>query len=114
LVCFGIHLNDIDREIANQHLFEIISKAALFGSPAMDALKLFDLAPADMSTSASAASSRAHGPSYWGQLNHVLGEWWQHLRSRSELESLDDSMLRDIGLSRREVGFDVSKHIWTN
>jgi uncharacterized protein YjiS (DUF1127 family) len=59
---------------------------------------------ADMSTSASAASSRAHGPSHWGQLNHVLGEWWQHLRSRSELESLDDSMLRDIGLSRREVG----------
>jgi hypothetical protein len=56
LVCFGIHLNDIDREIANQHLFEIISKAALFGSPATDALKLFDLAPADMSTSASAAS----------------------------------------------------------
>jgi hypothetical protein len=40
LVCFGIHLNDIDREIANQHLFEIISKAALFGSPATDALKL--------------------------------------------------------------------------
>ena len=66
------------------------------------------------STSASAASSRAHGPSHWGQLNHVLGEWWQHLRSRSELESLDDAMLRDIGLSRREVGFDVSKHIWTN
>jgi uncharacterized protein YjiS (DUF1127 family) len=57
-----------------------------------------------MSTSASGASSRAHGPSHWGQLNHVLGEWWQHLRSRSELESLDDSMLRDIGLSRREVG----------
>ena len=28
----------------------------------------------------------------------VLGEWWQHLRSRSELESLDESMLRDIGL----------------
>jgi len=61
-----------------------------------------------MSTSTSAAPSRAHGPSHWGQLNHVLGEWWQHLRSRSELESLDDSMLRDIGLSRREVGFDVS------
>jgi uncharacterized protein YjiS (DUF1127 family) len=50
-----------------------------------------------MSTSTSAAPSGAHGPSHWGQLNHVLGEWWQHLRSRSELESLDDSMLRDIG-----------------
>ena len=39
-----------------------------------------------MSTTASAASSRAHGSSHLGQLNHVLGEWWQHLRSRSELE----------------------------
>ena len=65
-------------------------------------------------TSTSAAPSRAHGPSHWGQLNHVLGEWWQNLRLRSELESLDDSMLRDIGLSRREVGFDVPKHICTN
>ena len=41
-----------------------------------------------MSTNASAASSRAHGPSHWGQLNDVLGEWWQHLRSRDELQSL--------------------------
>jgi uncharacterized protein YjiS (DUF1127 family) len=67
-----------------------------------------------MSTGASAASSRAHGPSHWGQLNHVLGEWWQHLRSRHELESLNASMLRDIGLSRGEAGFEASKHIcWT-
>jgi uncharacterized protein YjiS (DUF1127 family) len=67
-----------------------------------------------MSTSTSAAPSQAHGSSHWGQLNHILGEWWQDLRLRSELESFDDSMLRDIGLSRREVGFDVSKPIWTN
>jgi uncharacterized protein YjiS (DUF1127 family) len=67
-----------------------------------------------MSSSNSAAPSRAHWSSHWGQLNHILGEWWQDLRLRSELESLDDSMLRDIGLSRREVEFDVSKHIWTN
>ena len=40
-----------------------------------------------MSTTASPASSRAHGSFHLGQLNHVLGEWWQHLRSRSELES---------------------------
>ena len=40
-----------------------------------------------MSTSVSAASSRAHGQSHWGQLNHVLDEWWQHFRLRSELES---------------------------
>jgi len=50
----------------------------------------------------------------WGQLNNVLGEWWQQLHSRNELETLDDSMLRDIGLSRPKLGFYLSKHIWTN
>jgi uncharacterized protein YjiS (DUF1127 family) len=69
---------------------------------------------ADMRTSTSAASSQAHRASHWGQLNHVLSEWWQHLRSRHELESLDDSTLRDIGLSRGEVGCEASKHIWMN
>ena len=67
---------------------------------------------ADMRTSTSA--SQAHRASRWGQLNYVLSEWWQHLRSRHELESLDDSMLRDIGLSRGEAGCEASKHIWMN
>jgi uncharacterized protein YjiS (DUF1127 family) len=66
---------------------------------------------ADMRTSTSSVSSQAHRASHWGQLNHVLSEWWQHLRSRHELESLDDSMLRDIGLSRGEAGFEASKHL---
>ena len=66
-----------------------------------------------MHTSTSATSSQARAP-HWGQVNQVLGEWWQHLRSRSELESLDDSMLRDIGLSRGEAGFKASTHIWIN
>jgi uncharacterized protein YjiS (DUF1127 family) len=30
------------------------------------------------------------------------------------LESLDDSLLRDIGLSRGEAGFKASTHIWIN
>jgi uncharacterized protein YjiS (DUF1127 family) len=69
---------------------------------------------ADMSTGTSDASSRVQGPSHWDQLNDVLGEWWQHLRSRNELESLDASMLRDIGSSRGEAGFEASKRIfWT-
>jgi uncharacterized protein YjiS (DUF1127 family) len=67
-----------------------------------------------MSISADAASFRAHRSSRWGELNHVLGEWWQHLRSRYELESLDDSLLRDIGLSRGEAGFEASKPLWMN
>jgi uncharacterized protein YjiS (DUF1127 family) len=67
-----------------------------------------------MSISTDAGSYRTHRSSRWGELDQVLGEWWQHLRSRRELESLNDSMLRDIGLSRGEVGFGASKPIWMN
>jgi uncharacterized protein YjiS (DUF1127 family) len=49
-----------------------------------------------------------------GGLNQVLTDWWQHLRSRHELESLDDTILRDIGLSRREGRFEQSKPFWMN
>ena len=35
-------------------------------------------------------------------------------RSRNELESLDDAMLRDIGLSCSEARFDASKPFWRN
>ena len=38
----------------------------------------------------------------------------QQLRSRHELESLDDTILRDIGLSRREERFEPSKPFWMN
>ena len=37
-----------------------------------------------------------------GGLSYVLTDWWQQLRSRHELESLDDTLLRDIGLTRGE------------
>ena len=49
-----------------------------------------------------------------GGLNQVLTDWWQQLRSRHELESLDDNILRDIGLSRREERFEQSKPFWMN
>jgi uncharacterized protein YjiS (DUF1127 family) len=48
------------------------------------------------------------------RLNQVLADWWQQLRSRHELESLDDTILRDIGLSRREERFEPSKPLWMN
>jgi uncharacterized protein YjiS (DUF1127 family) len=44
-----------------------------------------------------------------GGLNQVLTDWWQNVRSRHELESLDDTILRDIGLSRRGGRFEQSK-----
>ena len=49
-----------------------------------------------------------------GGLNQVLTDWWQQMRSRHELESLDDTILRDIGLSRREERFEQSKPFWMN
>ena len=55
-----------------------------------------------MSSSTNAACVGAHRSSPWGQLNLLLDECWQRSRSRNELESLDDAMLRDIGLSHRE------------
>jgi uncharacterized protein YjiS (DUF1127 family) len=49
-----------------------------------------------------------------GGLNQALADWWQQLRSRHELESLDDTILRDIGLSRRAERFEPSKPFWVN
>jgi uncharacterized protein YjiS (DUF1127 family) len=62
-----------------------------------------------MSISTDAGPFRVYGSSRWGELDRVIGDWWQHLRSRRELESLDDSMLRDIGLTPGESRFDASK-----
>jgi Domain of unknown function (DUF1127) len=36
-----------------------------------------------------------------GGLNQLLADWLRQVRSRHELESLDDTILRDIGLTRR-------------
>lgn len=49
-----------------------------------------------------------------GGLSQILTDWWQQVRSRHELESLDDTILRDIGLSRREERFEQSKSFWMN
>ena len=54
---------------------------------------------------------RAH---HRGGLNQILADWWQQLRSRHELESLDDTILRDIGLSRRAERFEPAKPFWMN
>ncbi len=62
--------------------------------------------------SINAACSRGHRSARWGVSADVFGEWWKRLRSRNELESLDASMLRDIGLSRTERGFEASKAFW--
>ena len=60
------------------------------------------------------AGSYSHGSHRWDELSHVLSEWWQRQRSLHELETLDDAILRDIGLSRSELGFEASKPFWLN
>ncbi len=57
---------------------------------------------------------RGHRSPRWGELSRIIGEWWQHQRSLHELESLDDVILRDIGLSRDESRFETSKPFWMN
>jgi uncharacterized protein YjiS (DUF1127 family) len=49
-----------------------------------------------------------------GGLSHVLTDWWQQLRSRHELESLDDTLLRDIGLTPGEERSKASMPFWLN
>ena len=62
-----------------------------------------------MSIRTDAGPFRAHRSSRLGDLNRVIGEWWQHQRSLHELEMLDDAILRDIGLSRDEARFEASR-----
>jgi uncharacterized protein YjiS (DUF1127 family) len=50
--------------------------------------------------------------SSFGQLRNSFAEWRFRARSRSELMNLSDSCLRDIGVSRCDVGFESSKPFW--
>ena len=45
-------------------------------------------------------------------LKHRLFEWRRRACSHRELMSLSDTELRDIGLSRSEAEFEVSKLFW--
>ena len=41
-----------------------------------------------------------------------LVTWQERARERSRLASLDDHLLRDMGVSRSEVDFESRKHFW--
>ena len=41
-----------------------------------------------------------------------LTGWWHNIRSRAELESLDDKSLQDIGLTRCSSDFEAAKPFW--
>jgi uncharacterized protein YjiS (DUF1127 family) len=55
------------------------------------------------------------GPSIvsrWTQLKQTVAEWRRRVRSRSELANLDESDLKDSGISRSMAEFKTSKPFW--
>jgi uncharacterized protein YjiS (DUF1127 family) len=42
----------------------------------------------------------------------LLATWRQRATDRRQLQKLDDHLLRDIGLSRADVEFEVAKPFW--
>jgi len=58
------------------------------------------------------SSARAPGGSRWSEAKRQLTGWWHNMRSRTELESLDDKCLQDIGLTRCSADFEAAKPFW--
>ena len=42
----------------------------------------------------------------------LLSTWLQRARERRALHGLDDGMLKDIGLTRADIDFEVHKPFW--
>jgi uncharacterized protein YjiS (DUF1127 family) len=49
-----------------------------------------------------------------GRIIDLLATWHQREVDRRQLRTLDDGMLRDIGLSRADLEFESSKPFWRN
>jgi uncharacterized protein YjiS (DUF1127 family) len=48
----------------------------------------------------------------FGRAVAVLREWRQRSRERAQLATLDERMLRDIGISRGDVLREINKPFW--
>ena len=48
----------------------------------------------------------------WKDLIALCNEWRDRLRSRRELAAMSERELRDIGLTRCDVGGEISKPFW--
>jgi uncharacterized protein YjiS (DUF1127 family) len=42
----------------------------------------------------------------------LVSTWYLRARERRHLKALDDYMLKDIGITRADVEFEVQKHFW--
>ena len=50
--------------------------------------------------------------SRWGYMTHRLVQWRRRARARHELQSLSDSTLRDLGLTRCDAAGESTKPFW--
>jgi uncharacterized protein YjiS (DUF1127 family) len=48
----------------------------------------------------------------WHRLWFLVREWRRRARSRREIGKLDDSVLRDLGVSRGQMRFEAQKPFW--
>ena len=55
---------------------------------------------------------RSHRVLRWSQVKRNLAEWHRRAQSRSELATLSDRCLQDIGLSRCAADFEAFKPFW--
>ena len=42
----------------------------------------------------------------------LFSTWFERVRERRQLHTLDDRILKDIGLTRADVEYEVQKHFW--
>ncbi len=48
----------------------------------------------------------------WSRLEALIGEWWQRIVSRYQLESLSERDLADMGMTRIEAFNEIQKVFW--
>ena len=57
-------------------------------------------------------SSKAPLAGTYTAFNQILAGWRRRARERRELATLDSRTIRDLGLSRSDVQFEVNKPFW--
>ena len=55
---------------------------------------------------------QTHSGLRWSDIKRQLTDWQHSVRSRSELQGLDDRCLQDMVMSRRTADFESAKPFW--
>jgi uncharacterized protein YjiS (DUF1127 family) len=56
--------------------------------------------------------TNTHTPAVLANIAHKLTEWRHRARQRAELAQLSERDLHDIGITRVDVVFEISKPFW--